>query len=174
MDRGSRNGTYVDGERVEGVLEVNSGAEITISAARLVVVVRAPSSEEDRDPTESNETRRVANDPAMLRTLALAERAALTDTTILLVGETGVGKEVVARWVHGLSSRREGPMVTVNCGTVDGALAESALFGHERGAFTGASNLHRGFFEQAHGGTLLLDEVGELSSSTQVRLLRVL
>jgi formate hydrogenlyase transcriptional activator len=96
------------------------------------------------------------------------------DTTVLLQGETGTGKEVVARRIHRLSPRARRPFLGVDCSAIPETLVESALFGHERGAFTGAVRRHAGFFERAHGGTLLLDEVGELSASMQVKLLRVL
>jgi transcriptional regulator with PAS, ATPase and Fis domain len=92
----------------------------------------------------------------------------------LLVGETGVGKEVLARHIHALSARREGPFIAINCAAIGESLAESTLFGHERGSFTGAHARHSGVFEAASGGTLLLDEVGELSPAMQARLLRVL
>ncbi|MBX3271366.1 MAG: sigma 54-interacting transcriptional regulator [Sandaracinaceae bacterium] len=96
-----------------------------------------------------------------------------TDAPVLLLGETGSGKEVVARAIHERSSRRAGPMVRVNCGAIAPELIDSELFGHERGSFTGAVGARRGWFERAHGGTLLLDEIGELPAAAQVRLLRV-
>jgi formate hydrogenlyase transcriptional activator len=96
------------------------------------------------------------------------------DATVLLQGETGTGKEVVARRIHRLSPRARRPFLGVDCGAVPETLIESTLFGHERGAFTGAVKRHAGLFERAHGGTLLLDEVGELAPPTQVKLLRVL
>lgn len=99
---------------------------------------------------------------------------AAQDVTVLLRGETGTGKEVVARRIHALSPRSRRPFVKINCGALPEALAESALFGHEQGSFTGALRRHAGVFERAHGGTLLLDEVGELSGAMQARLLRVL
>lgn len=97
-----------------------------------------------------------------------------SDVPVLIFGETGTGKELVARTIHRRSPRSEGPVIRVNCGAIPPELIDSELFGHERGAFTGASESRRGWFERAHGGTLFLDEIGELPPSVQVRLLRVL
>lgn len=102
------------------------------------------------------------------------DRVAPTDAPVLLLGETGSGKEVIARALHERSRRRNGPFVRVNCGAIPPELVDSVLFGHEKGAFTGATSSHRGWFERADGGTLFLDEVAELSPAAQVRLLRVL
>lgn len=96
------------------------------------------------------------------------------DTTVLLLGETGVGKEVIADAIHDLSGRRDGPLVKVNCGAIPEALIDSELFGHEKGAFTGAVSDKKGRFERARGGTLFLDEIGELPPGAQLRFLRVL
>jgi two-component system response regulator HydG len=110
--------------------------------------------------------------PAMARVSNLLARIAPLDATVLIRGETGTGKEVVARRLHQLSGR--GPFVAVNCAALVESLAESELFGHERGAFTGASSAHAGVFERAHGGTLFLDEVGDMPLPLQAKLLRVL
>jgi aliphatic sulfonates family ABC transporter substrate-binding protein len=113
-------------------------------------------------------------DPASRAFQSLLDKFAPTDATVLIVGETGTGKEVVARYLHHNSTRRHGPFLAVNCGALTESLAEAELFGHEKGAFTGATQAHPGWFESAQGGTLLLDEIGELSLSLQVKLLRVL
>jgi transcriptional regulator with PAS, ATPase and Fis domain len=102
------------------------------------------------------------------------ERIAAMDVTVLIEGETGTGKDVVAESIHGASARSGGPFVVFDCGAVSPALAESELFGHERGAFTGAMTQHQGVFEQADGGTIFLDEIGELPKELQPKLLRVL
>jgi formate hydrogenlyase transcriptional activator len=97
-----------------------------------------------------------------------------TDSTVLLLGETGTGKELIAKAIHNLSSRRKGPFIKVNCAAIPAGLIESELFGHERGAFTGAIKCRMGRFEMAHGGTLLLDEIGDIPLDLQAKLLRVL
>jgi DNA-binding NtrC family response regulator len=116
----------------------------------------------------------LSRDPAMLEILSLVDRAATTDATILINGESGTGKELLARRVHSRSPRQPGPFVAVNCAAIPENLAESELFGHERGAFTGADRRRPGRFEQAAGGTLFLDEVGELQEAVQAKLLRAL
>ncbi len=102
------------------------------------------------------------------------EQAAPTDLTVLITGETGTGKEVFANAIHGLSNRRNYPFVSVNCGAIPETLLESELFGHEKGAFTGAVDSRKGFFEAANKGTIFLDEIGDMPIGTQVKLLRVL
>ena len=116
----------------------------------------------------------VGRSPALRAAVDLARRAAPTRTTILVTGATGTGKELVAGLIHGLSPRAERPFVKVNCAALPETLLESELFGHERGAFTGADRTRVGRFEQADGGTLFLDEVGDMSAATQAKLLRVL
>src|SRR5499427_5256309 len=116
----------------------------------------------------------VGKSDALKYVLMRVEQVAKTDATVLLQGETGVGKELVARAIHEKSSRSNGPLVKVNCATLPEALVESELFGHEKGAFTGADRQRKGRFELADGGTILLDEVGELPAGTQAKLLRVL
>lgn len=113
-------------------------------------------------------------DPAMMKVFRVAQRVAKTDTTVLVLGETGVGKEVLSEQIHKHSGRAGKPYVRLNCASLPETLLSSELFGHERGAFTGADRRKIGYFEAADGGTLLLDEIGELSLSMQVKLLRVL
>jgi transcriptional regulator with GAF, ATPase, and Fis domain len=106
--------------------------------------------------------------------MEMVRQVAPLESPVLLLGETGVGKELIAGAVHNLSKRKEGPLIKVNCGAIPETLMDSELFGHEKGAFTGAIGQKRGRFERAHGGTIFLDEIGELSLGAQVRLLRVL
>jgi two-component system response regulator HydG len=112
--------------------------------------------------------------PSMPRLWDLAARVAPTDSTVLITGESGVGKEHLARWLHAASPRAPRRLMAVNCGAFADTLLESALFGHARGAFTGAVHDHLGVFEVAHGSTLFLDEIGEVSPAMQVKLLRVI
>jgi transcriptional regulator with GAF, ATPase, and Fis domain len=116
----------------------------------------------------------VGADLGLRGVMALVERVAPLQSPVLLLGETGVGKDVIANAIHRASPRRDGPLVKVNCGAIPETLLDSELFGHERGAFTGAVVRKRGRFERAHRGTLFLDEIGELSAQAQVRMLRVL
>src|SRR5689334_4605225 len=116
----------------------------------------------------------VAASPAMLKTIDLARRVAQVDSTILITGESGAGKERIARFIHDESARTAGPFLAINCAAVPETLLESELFGHARGSFTGASQDRAGLFEAANGGTLLLDEIGDVPPAMQVKLLRVL
>ena len=116
----------------------------------------------------------VGNSPALLKALHAVEQVAPTDSTVLIYGETGTGKELVARAIHSRSSRNGRALVSVNCSAISAGLVESELFGHMKGAFTGALERRIGRFELANGGTIFLDEIGELSLETQVKLLRVL
>jgi DNA-binding NtrC family response regulator len=116
----------------------------------------------------------VGESPEFRRMLQLLERVAPTDSTVLITGETGAGKEMIAKLLHARSPRRQRPFVIVECAALQESLLQSELFGHERGAFTGADRAKPGLFEVAHGGTIFLDEIGEVSLATQVKLLRVL
>src|SRR5437763_10968250 len=112
--------------------------------------------------------------PAMKKLFRTLERLSASAAPVMILGESGSGKELVATTIHQLSERRQRPFIAVNCGALPETLIESELFGHERGSFTGAARTHRGCFERASGGTLLLDEVTEMPIDMQVRLLRVL
>jgi DNA-binding NtrC family response regulator len=114
------------------------------------------------------------NSAPMRRFFALVRKVSRTDMTVLLVGESGVGKELGAQMIHALGDRSAGPLVAVNCGAISPEILESELFGHEKGSFTGASRRHVGLFERASGGTLFLDEVTEMSAALQVKLLRAI
>ena len=116
----------------------------------------------------------IGNSPLLNRALEVALRVAPTDLTVLVTGESGVGKEFFPQVIHSASARKHGKYVAVNCGAIPEGTIDSELFGHEKGAFTGAVDARKGYFEEADGGTIFLDEVGELPLSTQVRLLRVL
>ena len=116
----------------------------------------------------------IGNDPKLNRAIEKAIQVAPTDISVLVSGESGVGKENIPRIIHSLSHRKHGKYIAVNCGAIPEGTIDSELFGHEKGAFTGATNTREGYFEVADGGTIFLDEVGELPLTTQVRLLRIL
>jgi transcriptional regulator with GAF, ATPase, and Fis domain len=124
-------------------------------------------------PAEAGEERLIGGETGLAAVMARARMVARSNAPVLLFGETGTGKEIIARAVHEYSTFRGGPFRRVNCGAIAPELMDSELFGHEQGAFTGAVTRRRGWFEQADGGTLFLDEVGELAPAAQVRLLRV-
>ncbi len=116
----------------------------------------------------------IGNDPGLDRAIEIAQQVAATDLSVLITGESGVGKEVIPQIIHANSPRKHGVYIAVNCGAIPEGTIDSELFGHEKGSFTGATETRKGYFEEANGGTLFLDEVAELPLSTQVRLLRVL
>lgn len=116
----------------------------------------------------------IGNAPALNHALNVAEQVSGTDLTVLIVGESGVGKEVFSNIIHALSARKHNPFIAVNCGAIPEGTIDSELFGHEKGAFTGAVDSRKGYFETVNGGTIFLDEIGELPLGTQARLLRVL
>jgi transcriptional regulator with PAS, ATPase and Fis domain len=171
-DGGSKNGTWVGGIRVHHAL-LTADALVTIGATTLAFRIESGSLELPISGGASfGEAQGVST--AMRHVFALLERFSPSDATILLEGESGVGKEVLARSIHQRSRRAHGPFVAVDCGAIPPGLIESELFGHVRGAFTGAMADREGLFAQADGGTLFLDEVGELPLDLQPKLLRAL
>jgi DNA-binding NtrC family response regulator len=164
----SRNGTFVNGTRVR-CAEIAPGALIVAGRSHL----RAASPPQGGPPPEPK-SGLIGQSPALIGMLGQLERIARTPLAVLLLGESGTGKELAARAIHALSPRANGPFVPVNCAGIADDVAESELFGHERGAFTGALTSHPGVFEEASGGTLFLDEVGDLPLRLQPKLLRAL
>jgi DNA-binding NtrC family response regulator len=166
-DHGSRNGTRVDGNPVEGA-ELRVGSYLAIGRTTLVAVAGLA-----RGPRRALESLR-GHDPALRVTIEHAMRAAPSDCNVLIVGETGTGKDLLARAIHEASRRLDEAFVAVNCGAIPRELIGSELFGHDKGAFTGAHAEREGYFVEADGGTLFLDEIGELPLELQPNLLRVL
>jgi DNA-binding NtrC family response regulator len=171
-DLGSTNGSYVQGSRFQE-LTLGFGTEVTIGKT---VIKYVPQEEVVELPPSEEESygSLVGRDPKLRRLFRLLGDVAATDATVLIEGETGTGKELFAEEIHRHSPRKDGPFVVFDCGAVPDELIESALFGHVRGAFTGAVTDRPGAFEEADGGTLFLDEVGELAPGVQPALLRAL
>jgi len=168
-DMGSTNGTRVDGQSIQS-LELELGAEIQIGRSTLKVFL-----EEERSPLRPPSLGRlVGRSSEMTAVYSLIRKGSSGDVTVMVQGETGCGKELVAQEIHRLSARAKGPFVTVDCSAIPKELIESELFGHEKGSFTGAFAQRKGAFELADGGTVFLDEVGELPLDMQPKLLRVL
>jgi len=171
-DLESGNGTFVNGTSILHA-HLIAGSRLTLGHTEIEFGVASEPMELELS-SENRFGSMVGESTAMRAGFALLERAARTDATLLLTGETGTGKEVAAESVHERSARKRGPFVVVDCGAIPARLMESELFGHEKGAFTGAISARPGAFEAAHGGTIFLDEVGELESELQPKLLRVL
>jgi DNA-binding NtrC family response regulator len=171
-DLDSTNGTFCSNVRIRDAV-ITAKADLTIGGTRLSIV---PSGTKER--VELGYTDRfgsiVGASPKMRRVFSVLEKVAATPLSVLVLGETGTGKEGVARAIHDASPRRRGPFVVVDCGSIPQTLAESILFGHEKGAFTGASERRLGALAEADGGTLFLDELGELPLDLQPKLLRAL
>ncbi len=171
-DLDSRNGTWVDGVRVREAF-LRGGSTLRLGKATLRFELTADRVPLDPSPrTSLGEL--VGSSVPMRLAFAALERSAASESTVLIKGESGTGKEAAARAVHGGSPRRDGPYVVVDCGALPETLLESELFGHEKGAFTGATARRIGAFEEASGGTVFLDEIGELPLELQPKLLRVL
>jgi two-component system, NtrC family, response regulator AtoC len=193
-DNGSKNGSWVfaarDGQTWDGVMEgsgngqrlehgvrhqLRAGDVIKLGSVILGLQAAAPVFHTEpikEDPSSQGEL--VLEDPEMKRVYELALRVAPTTLPVLILGETGVGKDVLAERIHAASPRHKAPFIRVNCGALTESLLESELFGHQRGAFTGAADAKAGLLELGHGGTIFLDEIGELPLQTQVKLLHVL
>jgi two-component system, NtrC family, response regulator AtoC len=171
-DLGSRNGTFVGNRRIDSQVRVGFGERIALGAAVATVQqsVRGAAPRPEPGATEGV----IVGGAAMQQVLQLAGRMATTTAPVLILGETGTGKDVVARLIHEASPRKPRPFRSINCAAIPQTLVETFLFGHERGAFTGASGTHKGVFEQAESGTLFLDEIAELSPASQAALLRAI
>ena len=171
-DLDSTNGTYVSGLRINDVY-IQPGAQIALGGTRLKFDPLGDSVEVELSDTDRFGSM-IGRSVKMREMFARLEKLARTDTTVLITGETGAGKELVAEALHDHSPREKGAFVVLDCGSIPPNLIESELFGHERGAFTGATSNYAGAFERAHGGTVFLDEIGELPLGMQPKLLRVL
>lgn len=170
-DLDSTNGTYVLGLRVLDVL-LTGGEVIGLGASTLRVERGAP--KEENLPMQDRFGRMLGGSREMRRLYPVLARLAASNVPVVIEGETGTGKELLAESIHEQSARCDQPYVVFDCTSVPLNLAESELFGHERGAFTGATNQRKGLFEQAHGGTLFIDEIGDLDPSLQPKLLRAI
>jgi DNA-binding NtrC family response regulator len=171
-DLGSTNGTYIGGSKFTEIT-IGFGSEIKVGRS----VIKFVPEEEVVEPTASESEAfgsLVGRDTKMRRLFGLLADIAPTDATVLIEGETGTGKELVAEEIHNHSSRKNGPFVVFDCGAVPRELIESALFGHMKGSFTGAIQDRKGAFAEANGGTIFLDEIGELALDLQPALLRAL
>jgi len=168
-DMGSTNGTRVDGQKIQS-LTVEVGSEIQIGNTTLKIFIE----EETTPVVPISLGGLVGQSPKMQEVYKWVRKGAKGDVAILIQGETGCGKEVVAQEIHRLSERADGPLITIDCSAIPKDLIESELFGHEKGSFTGATGKRKGAFELAQGGTVFLDEIGELPLEMQPKLLRVL
>ncbi len=173
-DAGSSNGTRVRGKALTAGQKVQISPGETFEVGSALLMLQSPFELENAQAARGQGGGIVIEDRTMTGIYALAERVAKSTISVLLLGETGVGKDVLARRIHAMSPRTEKPFLALNCGALSEQLLESELFGHERGSFTGAVEAKQGLLEAADGGTVFLDEVGDLPMSVQVKLLRVL
>ena len=173
-DLGSLNGTFVGAAQIVDAF-ARAGDVVRLGAPTLVVEPAAPEASEPAEPTTTTTFGELVGASREIRRLfPLFARLAAASIPVLIEGETGTGKEVLARALHDASPRARGPLVVFDCTAVASTLIESELFGHEKGAFTGAQGTRRGVFEQAHGGTLFIDELGDLPVDLQAKLLRAI
>ncbi len=171
-DLGSKNGTFINGKRVQGSILAsgsrietgNTGFDFLLSEDTVMSTDR----KEDHLGDIIGKSRKIQ------ALFTFCKKAASCDATVLINGETGTGKELIAKTIHSLSRRSHGPLITIDCGSIPRELIESELFGHEKGAFTGAQNQRKGAFERGNKGTVFLDEIGELPKEMQPKLLRIL
>jgi DNA-binding NtrC family response regulator len=172
VDQNSTNGTFIQENRIKEI-EIGYGAEFKLGRT----VIKYLPDEEIVEPEPSDQPsfgQLIGGDTKMRQLFKLMQDVAATEATVLIEGETGTGKELIAEEIHNHSSRRDGPFIVFDCGSVPRELIESALFGHTKGSFTGAVTDRRGAFAEAHGGTIFLDEIGEMALDLQPSLLRVL
>src|SRR6188508_1399909 len=171
-DQGSTNGTFIQGSRFKEIT-IGFGAEFKLG--RTVIKYLPEEEIVDPEPIEQNALGHlIGGDTKMRQLFKLMQDVSATDATVLIEGETGTGKELIAEEIHNHSHRRDGPFIVFDCGSVPRELIESALFRHVKGSFTGAIGDRRGAFADAHGGTIFLDEIGEMALDLQPSLLRVL
>jgi DNA-binding NtrC family response regulator len=172
VDQNSTNGTYIQDTRIKEI-EIGYGAEFKLGRT----VIKYLPDEEIVEPEPSEQPsfgQLIGGDTKMRQLFKLMQDVASTEATVLIEGETGTGKELIAEEIHNHSRRKDGPFIVFDCGSVPRELIESALFGHMKGSFTGAVTDRRGAFAEAHGGTIFLDEIGEMALDLQPSLLRVL
>lgn len=162
-------------ELINSLLEpIKPDLEKIFSSSNYENVIFSEEENNNHQPFPDFYVQQLSSCPGLRQLCKIIQKVSKTDATVIIQGETGTGKEFIACAIHEQSNRRDKPFVVVNCGAIPSTLVETELFGHERGAFTGAVNLHKGYFEQAQGGTIFLDEIGDLPLSAQVKLLRVL
>ncbi len=173
IDLGSTNGTFIDDMRIEGAATVAEAG--TFRIGQTTIAYRRTRKPERIDPAQRSQLGRLIGASLPMREIySLIEKVGPSSATVCITGESGTGKELVAHELHEHSTRAKEPFVALNCGAIPASIIESLLFGHERGAFTGATERSLGLVEQANGGTLFLDEIGEMPMDLQARLLRVL